>query len=157
MDRIIPRLSAAERTALVAAARTFLTSGKDGGPAAFGHRGRLPWKVDCLGMVRLSFSMIGHAMQDRASYGRDPSADGLSAAARAHFGEPVYRKGQPLSLLQPGDVVLMQWHNQPNHVAIVTDYPHGGLAVIHSLAQARRVIEHRLADPWPRRILEGFR
>src|SRR4249919_440242 len=95
---------------------------------------------------------IGHEMQDRASYGRDPVADGISQAARAHFGEPVWRRGDPLSLLRAGDVVLMQWHHQPNHVAIVTDYPLGGLAVIHSLAQARCVIEHRLSDPWPRRI-----
>jgi len=150
-DRIVPRLSDSERTALIAAARSFL-----GVP--FRHLGRSRRGVDCLGLVVCSMQAIGREMADRKAYGRDPVADGMAHAARAHFGAPVWRKGQPMSL-QSGDVVLMQWDQEPNHVALITDYPHGGLAVIHALAHksVRRVVEHRLAGPWPERITEGFR
>lgn len=150
MPRIIKRLTASERSAFIAAARSFT-----GTP--FRHRGRSERGVDCLGVVVLSMRAVGREMADKDSYGRDPVADGIRDAAVAHFGEPVWRKGDPLDVLQPGDVVLMQWHQQPNHVAIVSDYPTGGLALIHSLAQEGRVVEHRLSDPWPRRITEGFR
>jgi cell wall-associated NlpC family hydrolase len=149
MSRIIPALSAAERTAFIAAARSFLDT-------PFKHRGRTEGGVDCLGLVVLSMRAIGHEMADKKVYGRDPVNDGIAAAARAHFGEPVWTRGQSLDCLRAGDVLLMQWHQQPNHVAIVTDYPFGGLAVIHSLKQNERVVEHRLSSPWPRRILEGF-
>jgi hypothetical protein len=155
--RIIKRLSAAKRTALIAAARTFLTSGLDGGPAKFGHQGRRPHKVDCLGLLVLSLAMISKRMQDRDGYGRDPTSDldAMRLAAVAHFGDPIFRKGQSLDLLRPGDVALMRWHQQPNHVAIVTDHPHG-LGLIHSLS-GKGVVAHILADPWPRRILEAYR
>jgi cell wall-associated NlpC family hydrolase len=142
--RIIKRLSAAERTAFIAAARSFA-----GVP--FRHRGRSERGLDCLGLIVVAMQAVGRLMADRASYGRNPVNDGIAEAARAHFGKPILLKN-----LRPGDVVLMQWHQQPNHVAIVTDYPGGGLALIHSLA-GKCVVEHRLADPWPRRIFEAYR
>lgn len=153
MARLIAPLSAAERTGLIAAARSYLDT-------PFRHRGRSERGVDCLGLVVVSMRAIGREMADREGYGRDPTSDfgAMREAARMHFGAPSYFKGQSLSLLQPGDVVLMQWQQQPNHVAIVTDYPYGGLAVIHSQADKSvgRVVEHRLAGPWPERIVEGF-
>ena len=147
MARIIKRLSAAERTAFIAAARTYRDT-------PFRHRGRSLRGVDCLGLVVVSMQAIGRQMADREAYGRDPTGDtgAMHAAAVAHFGKPI-----AIDALRPGDVVLMQWHAQPNHVAIVTDYPTGGLSLIHSLAQVGRVVEHRLADPWPRRICAAFR
>lgn len=146
MARLIKRLTAKQRSAFIAAARSYA-----GTP--FRHRGRSAAGLDCLGLVVLSMRAVGREMHDRATYGRDPVADGIRAAAFAHFGPPI-----PLETLQPGDVVLMQWHQQPNHVAIVTDYPMGGLAVIHALVPpVDRVVEHRLGDPWPRRITEAFR
>ena len=152
MARIIKRLSAAERTAFIAAARSFADT-------PFRHRGRTERGVDCLGLVVVAMHGIGRLMADRKAYGRDPTGDrgAMFEAALAHFGKPVWRKGDPLDKLKVGDVLLMQWHEQPNHAAIVTDYPLGGLAVIHADAAEGRVVEHRLADPWPRRITEGFR
>lgn len=145
MDRLIPPLTDAQRVQFVAAARSYLG-------AEFKHRGRSAEKMDCLGLVVLSMRDVGFSMVDRRAYGRDPVKDGIREAARAHFGNPI-----PLSDLQPGDLVLMQWHQQPNHVAVVGDYLLGGLSIIHSLLEAGRVVEQRLADPWPRRLLEGFR
>ena len=152
MARIVKRLTAKQRSAFIAAARSFA-----GVP--FRHRGRSERGVDCLGLVVCAMQAAGREMADRPAYGRDPTGDlgAMQLAARAHFGEPIYRAGGDLSVLRPGDVVLMRWHQQPNHVAIVTDYPSDGLALIHSLVSLGRVVEHRLADPWPRRILEAYR
>lgn len=152
MTRIIKRLSAAERARFIAAARSYITAGPDGESVPFKHRGRSVRGVDCLGLVVVAMAEAGRTMRDKAVYGRDPSNDGIREAAVAHFGQPI-----ELANVRPGDVLLMQWHGQPNHVGIVGDYVLGGLSLIHSLAQEKRVVEHRLADPWPRRVTEAFR
>lgn len=157
MARLIAPLSAEERTAFIAAARAFLTAGEGGGRVRFRHRGRSLRGVDCVGLVACGLAAVGRFVEDRATYGRDPVRDGLREVCVAHFGDPV-----PVADMQPGDVVLMRWHEQGGaqlfcHVAIVTEYPLGGLALLHSLASNKEVVEHRLADPWPRRIVEAYR
>lgn len=125
---------------MVTAARGFVG-------ATFRHRGRSENGMDCLGLVLLSLAAVGRNAADERLYQRDPEADGqkLRAALNAHFG-PLVRD------LSAGCVVLMQWHQNPNHVALIADYPHGGFSVIHALAHEKRVVEQRLAGPWPRRI-----
>lgn len=141
-------LTDAERAALIAEARSYI-----GTP--FRHRGRSRRCIDCLGLVVLSFAAIGYDIRDRKSYGKFPQRDGLREELIARFGQPV-------DTLQVGDVVSMRWHDEGgvpmvNHVGILTDYLHGGFGLIHALASERRVVEHRLAGPWPGRIVEGFR
>jgi cell wall-associated NlpC family hydrolase len=144
MTRLVEPLSAEERVAMIAAARSFL-----GVP--FRHRGRSVRGIDCLGLGVCSLQAVGRDVRDERLYGRHPEPEGakLRAALIDHFGEPVQE-------LQAGCLVTMQWHGRPNHVGIVTDYPLGGLALIHADAGVGRVVEHRLADPWPRRIIEGW-
>ena len=43
------------------------------------------------------------------------------------------------------------------HVAIVGDYAHGGLSMIHSDNAFGAVTEHRYAAPWAARVLEIYR
>ncbi len=156
MTRIIAPLSADERTAFIVAARAFLSAGPSGSRVKFKHRGRSVNGVDCVGLIACSLSAAGRYVEDRMVYGRDPVRDGLRDVLVSHLGDPIFGD------LEPGDVVLMRWHEQGgsklfNHVAIVTDYLFGGLALIHSLQSNHEVVEHRLADPWPRRIVEAFR
>lgn len=131
--------------ALVEAARTFLE-------VPFRHRGRSRRGVDCIGLLVLALEMVGRPVVDRRVYGRNPDADGLREALLAEFGAPI-----PKDQLQVGDIVTMQWHGRPQHVGLVTDYILGGFGLIHADVALGRVVEHRLADPWPRRIIEGFR
>jgi len=42
---------------------------------------------------------------------------------------------------------------EPQHLAIVTPYRHGGLAMIHAYSRSSAVVEHRLADVWRARIV----
>jgi cell wall-associated NlpC family hydrolase len=142
MSRLSAPLSAAERTAFIARARELLG-------APYRHRGRSERGVDCIGLVVYALAPL-RDLHDRRVYSPAPDGVQLRDALTAHFGDPV-------SDLQPGDVVLMRWHQHPNHVALVTDYPTGGLALLHSYAQAKHVVEHRLAEPWPRRIVAGWR
>lgn len=139
--RLVAPLTAEESAAFVAAARGLVDT-------PFLHRGRSPRGADCIGLVKLA---LNRDTADERLYGREPEPEGLKlrATLREHFGDPV-----PLSA---GCVVLMRWHGLPNHVAIVGDYLHGGLSLIHAYARVGRVVETRLAAPWPRRIVEAYK
>jgi hypothetical protein len=108
-----------------------------------------------VGLVAVALGKVGRSVADRKDYGRYPVRDGLRAVLAAHFGDPVAE-------MQPGDVALMRWHQEGevhlfNHVGIVTEYPLGGLALLHAYHANKEVVEHRLAGPWPRRIMEIWR
>lgn len=65
----------------------------------------------------------------------------------------------PLGQLRPGDVVLLEFERGlPQHTAIVADYRHGGLSVIHALGPhfPSKVIEHRLDSSWRKRIVAAY-
>jgi len=120
--------------------------------AKWRHRGRKEWAVDCIGIMVLSMQHAGIEMRDRTNYGREPWNDGLQKEMEDHFGEAI--SGEWL----PGDVVIMQWPNMPapSHVAILGDYVHGGLSLIHAHS-TWNVAEHRLDDKWRKLIVGVYR
>lgn len=144
MARLIETLSAEERVALVTHMR-----GLVGTP--FVHRGRTSRGLDCIGAIAVCFLALGHSIQDRRIYGRDPETDKLRESLQLHFGDPV--TDEP----QPGDVALMAWTKRPQHVAMFGDYLHGGLSLIHTDSLLGSVTEHRYAAPWPSRVVEIYR
>lgn len=115
------------------------------------HRGRNRFGIDCIGLIVHAVAAGGIQMRDRRDYGREPWKDGLQRELEEHFGAPV-------SDMQPGDVLLMKWHNQagPAHVGIIGDYCHGGLSLIHSYSLTA-VCEHRMDDEWLARIVGVYR
>jgi cell wall-associated NlpC family hydrolase len=129
--RAIPPLTPEQRLALVAAARSLV-----GTP--FRHQGRTRRGCDCIGLVVLSFALIGLAGRDRTDYGKQPAKRKLAQALEDNFGPP---HGEPL---EPGDIVAMEWGAEEAHVALVSDHPDWGLGLIHSYASAGKVIEHGL-------------
>ena len=141
--RLVPPLSEPERLAFIAAARERL-----GTP--FRHRGRTATGLDCSGLLVVALQAAGRDPIDRRTYGRAPDRDRLREAVAAQFGDPVEDQ-------RPGDVVLMRWADRPQHVAIVGDYAHGGLSLIHADNSFGAVTEHRCAAPWLARILEAYR
>jgi cell wall-associated NlpC family hydrolase len=142
--RAIPPLSAPQRTALVAAARSLV-----GTP--FRHQGRTRRGCDCIGLLVLSFALIGLRGNDRVDYGKLPAHRKLAASLEDNFGLPF--SGE----LQPGDVVAMSWGAEEAHVALVCDHPDLGLGLIHSYANAGRVIEHGLIPEHIKLITLRFR
>ncbi len=63
----------------------------------------------------------------------------------------------PMEDIRPGDLLLMRFEQEPQHLAIVGDYEFGGLSIIHAYAQARKVVETRLDDVWLSRVVVAYR
>lgn len=129
---------------VVAAARAYLG-------VRFRHQGRSRHGLDCVGLLLLAFRDVGRVYRDVPAYGRTPWKDGLREAVASQL-QPV-----PLDDMQPGDVALIRFDKEPQHVALIGDYLTGGLSLIHSYAIVRRVTEQRLDEAWRANILEVYR
>jgi cell wall-associated NlpC family hydrolase len=117
---------------VVAAARAYLG-------VRWHHQGRSRAGLDCIGLIVRVAHDLGLSLADVHGYGRHPDGDRLLAGLRTHC---VERSGAAPA---PGMVALMRFDIDPQHLAIVVPYAvDSGLAIVHALAPARRVVEHRL-------------
>jgi len=127
------------------AARTFL-----GVP--FRHQGRNPSVgLDCIGLLVAAATVLGlpQVAGDSTAYGRDPAHGLLESYMRDLFGSPV-------SDMQPGDIVAIDFKGAIRHVGIVGIHP-GGLSLIHTNFSVGKVTEARLDDRWLKRIKAVYR
>lgn len=104
------------------------------------HQGRSRAGIDCIGLVIKVAHALGLSTFDIIDYSRQPDPTMLRALMAEHM--------TPVDAPQLGDVLLMRFETEPQHVAIVTD-----IGMIHAYAQARRVVEHRLDSQWRSRVL----
>ena len=113
----------------------------------FRHQGRIPGvALDCAGLVVAVAESVGAAYVDHAGYGRNPAHGMLESVLDAQpFLERVFDR-------KPGDVLLMRFSGEPQHLAIFT-----GTNIIHSYEAVGRVCEHRLASVWAARIVRTYR
>jgi cell wall-associated NlpC family hydrolase len=130
-------------TPLVLAARRYLG-------VRFVHRGRLPHKLDCVGLVWIAYRDCGVALEDFRLYGREPDITRWQAAMESNLRVPVRMP------LQVGDVVALRTKRHPHHLAIVGDHPEG-LSLIHASGEHGYVTEHRLDATYLRRITHVYR
>jgi cell wall-associated NlpC family hydrolase len=86
-----------------------------------------------------------------AGYGRQPSNGTLERICES------FMRRIDLAEATDGDVLLMRFTGEPQHLAIVVPYAHGGYAAIHALLRARMVVEHRLDGLWWSRVVAAFR
>lgn len=116
----------------------------------FVHQGRNPAAgLDCIGLLALALPEYAMHPENRADYARDPHHGLLEHRLRLIFGEPV-------SDMQPGDVVALRYAGPIRHVGLVGDHPQG-LSLIHTDSRLGRVTEHRIDEKWARRIALVFR
>lgn len=108
------------------------------------HQGRQANGMDCAGLVVRVAHDLGLSDFDCADYGRLPLGQKMRAIMDANMDR--------VAIYQPGDVLLMRFETEPQHLAIVTDY-----GIIHALAQARKVVEHGLNDVWIARIVAAYK
>lgn len=120
----------------IAAARSYV-----GVP--FRHQGRTRHGVDCIGLVVCAARDIGLTLADRTDYPRDPN--GLLPLEMA-------RQFAPVESPQAGDILLMRFRGEPQHVAILA-----GTTLIHGYASIGRVVEHGMDAKWRRRIVAAYR
>ena len=126
----------------------------------FRHQGRTPgWALDCAGLVVHVAAELGLEYFDQQGYSRHPSDNLLESALD---GQPCLRR-VALDDMQPGDVLVMRFSGDPQHLAIYagfnTDYQADG--IVHALCQTgksnSKVCEHRLDDDWRSRIVRVYR
>lgn len=107
------------------------------------HQGRSRAGVDCIGLVIRVAHALGLSTYDITDYSRQPDPNMMRRLLGEHM--------EPVSQPQIGDVLLMKFEMEPQHVAIVTDR-----GIIHAYAQARKVTEHRLDEQWQSRIVGAY-
>lgn len=115
----------------------------------FRHQGKLVGRgLDCAGVAIHAARQAGLDVIVVDGYGRHP-ADGSLEQALAE-----QTCLQPVSLddRQPGDLLLMRFSADPQHLAIYT-----GESIIHAYQAAGKCVEHRLSDVWAARIVAVYR
>jgi cell wall-associated NlpC family hydrolase len=126
---------------IIAAARTAV-----GTP--FVHQGRTVGKaLDCAGLVIHVVSVLGIAHHDRTDYPRRP----LNGQLQAQLDTQENLK-KVASAPLPGDVLLMRFGRDPQHLAIFT-----GSSIIHAYESVGRVVEHVMDAKWLARIVAAYR
>ena len=125
----------------------------------FHHQARLK-KIgcDCLGLIvgvvdELELkdkNGVKLAAYDEVTYSKEPDGEYLIQKLVDVLAEIAPEE------MRAGDLALFKVRENPQHLAILTDYE-GGLGMIHSFAPARRVVEHRLDDDWRARLVKVFR
>lgn len=130
----------------------------------FIHQGRTFAGIDCVGALLYALEYEGEV----PAYPRDPVNGELERELRRVFGDPVVERTSTvsppieLSLLQPGDIVSMQYAGPVRHVAMLAMHIDqrncpGALSVIHTDSSLGRVTEHILDAKWLRRIMRVWR
>jgi NlpC/P60 family putative phage cell wall peptidase len=125
----------------------------------FHHQARLKGKgCDCLGLIVGVVDELGLqdsngmklAAYDEVTYSKEPDGAYLIQKLTGLLEEV------PIAEARAGDLALFKIRENPQHLAILSDYE-GGLGMIHSFAPSRRVVEHRLDDEWKSKIIKVFR
>jgi cell wall-associated NlpC family hydrolase len=130
--------------AIVAEARTWLG-------VRWLHQGRSREGVDCAGLViEVTKAVLGSTFDIR-DYPRVATDEQMIEICDQYMDRIAFRE------VQPGDLMVFAYDRQ-RHMAVVGDYVHGGLSIIHAYSLApRRVIETRLDEKWVARMLRAYR
>lgn len=121
---------------IVEAARLYL-----GTP--FKHQGRYSYGIDCGGLLILAAREMGIYLQDIPGYHRMPDDQELKAALDTQLIRTSRGKDNTLY----GDILLMAFRKNPQHIAIRTDK-----GIIHAHEDSGGVIETNLDERWKKRI-----
>lgn len=117
----------------------------------YAHQGRSREGVDCIGLPVCVRADLGLPALDAApGYARTSAAFEMLDFCKANMREISADQ------LQPGDI-LVQVSGNVRHMAIVGDYPGGGLSIIHAYLPNRRVLECRIGDEFLRSVRGCFR
>lgn len=116
--------------------------------------------VDCgglIGGVAVALGIVPADFWQRhfspfGGYSRMPHGDSLLRVLRAFMFHT-----DPADAVF-GDVVVMRFRRDPQHVGFLVPYQAGGLALVHALngGSVREVVAHRLDQRWRDRIVAAF-
>lgn len=112
----------------------------------FKHQGRVKGiGVDCVGLIIGIAKAFNLSDFDITHYSRLPDGFLMQSLLDLHL-QPINKAS-----IQAGDILLMRFEHEPQHLAIVSD-----IGIIHAYAQVRRCVEHRLDDLWRSRIVSAY-
>lgn len=115
----------------------------------FKHQGRnVGVGLDCAGVLVHVANRLGIPHTDVIGYGRVPAKLQLKQVLDNQ--QSLKRVG--LEDKKAGDILLMTFVKEPQHIAIYT-----GDTVIHAYERAGKCCEHRLCKMWESRILCVYR
>lgn len=115
----------------------------------FRHQGRMiAFGLDCAGVAIHVARQIGVGHLDVSGYGRTPASGQLEQSLD---NQPCLER-IPLTRPSPGDLLLMRFASDPQHIAI-----YAGETIIHAYEAAGRCCEHRLSSMWAARIVRVYR
>lgn len=115
----------------------------------FHHQGRLKGVgIDCAGLVVGVAHELGLSAFDYTEYAHRPHASLLERLLDANMDR--------VSAWGAGDVLLLAFDGDPQHLAVVTELA-AGPGIVHAYAPMRRCVEHRLDGVWRARIRGAFR
>ncbi len=133
---------------------------------AFHHQGRVKKTekhkggCDCIGLI----IEVARALKIMGKDGRLLAEADVSGYGRLPDGQRLYRQLQqhleeiPLRAVQPADVMLFCFDQNPQHVGLVSAYgEEGHFGLIHCYLQVRKVVEHRLDAVWQEKYVAAFR
>ena len=128
-------------------ANQIITAARECLGTPFQHQGRIVGlALECAGVAVHVFNRVGCEVDQPSAYSRQPHNAMLEYwADRQIF---LSRETTP----QAGDILLMRFEKEPQHVAIFT-----GENIIHAYESIGRVVEHRLDDKWRNRIVRVYR
>ncbi len=115
----------------------------------FRHQGRLiAFGLDCAGVAIHVARQIGAGHLDVSGYGRTPANGQLEQSLDSQpCLERVFLEDR-----RPGDLLLMRFASEPQHLAICA-----GETIIHAYEAAGLCCEHRLSSLWEARIVRVYR
>lgn len=119
------------------------------------HQGRLKGvALDCAGLIVVAAREVGLDVKDVTTYDRRPNTyvlqGQIDATGLTHVG-----KYEPL---QVGDLLVMAYDNNPQHLAIITTIEEGRPPmIIHGSAKERKTVEHYLSSDWHDKIVQVWR
>ena len=115
----------------------------------FRHQGRLlGFGLDCAGVAVHVARQIGVGHLDVSGYSRTPAHGQLEQSLDA---QPCLER-IALADRSAGDLLLMRFSSDPNHIAICT-----GDGIVHAHEIVGQCCEHRLSSTWEARIVRVYR
>jgi len=102
--------------------------------------------MDCVGLIIASVRKCGCVVPDHSGYGTFPGRKRLLTTLE------IFCDSIPPKEAGAGDIVLMQFNQDPKHVGLLTDK-----GVIHSSEMFNKVCEHSIDEAFKRRIKRAYR
>lgn len=116
----------------------------------FHHQGRVPGRgLDCAGLIVHVMKSYQLPYDDLAGYPRHP----YKGMLEKNLDRQSNLKKIPKAEFAPGDVLLMRFRRDPQHLAILS-YNN---RVVHAYSGVEKVVEHVVDKFWATRVVAVYR